>query len=69
MRGEIQHYCSPTCCPGGRDETVLKLRRYLIPALSGRAFYVFARNRWQGGYRAVGQQGVFESLHGLLGIA
>ena len=69
VRGEIQHYCSPTCCPGGRDETVLKLRRYLIPALSGRAFYVFARNRWQGGYRALDQQGVFESLHGLLGIA
>lgn len=31
-------------------------------------FHIFARSRWNGGYKSVDQQGLFANVHGLLPI-
>jgi hypothetical protein len=62
----VQHYCSPLCCPGGRQQTLSRFFQHIVPALAGASFAAFARNRWNSCYVAMDQQGLFESVHGLL---
>ncbi len=66
---EVQHFCAgPWCCKDHAD-TLGKFCKFVVPALAGVMFVLFAKSRWQGGHRAVDQQAVFASTHGLLGVA
>ena len=65
--GKVQHHCNPLCC-SGEDDTRQKFRKFVVPCLAGRMFHIFARSRWNGGFRAVDQQGLFLNMHGLLSI-
>ena len=64
----VQHFCAgPSCCASQAD-TLKKFVKYVVPALAGVMFSIFARSRWQGAYNAVDQQGMFANVHGLLTV-
>ena len=66
-RHELQHYCSPTCCPGGRPQTVDKLLGPLgVSALLQPAPPVFPRRSWHGQCECMAQVIQLEATHGLL---
>ena len=65
--GRVCHHCAPWCCVDAAD-TRAKFKKYVAPALAGTIFAVFARSRWNGGHRAVDQQGLLASVHGLLSV-
>ena len=66
-RHELQHYCSPTCCPGGRPQTVSKLLGPLgVSALLQPAPPVFPRRSWHGQCECMAQVIQLEATHGLL---
>ena len=62
---EVQHYCGPTCCPGGLPDTYAKLDWAL------RVFFdplpnIFPRLSWQGQAAACSHVLLLMGVHGLL---
>jgi hypothetical protein len=63
----LQHYCSPSCCPGGRAETLSKFDRHLVPALTKRLPMIFPRRKWIGSDESLDDCGWLLACHGVLG--
>ena len=66
-KDQVQHYCSPSCCPGGPTETLEKLLGpYGVTALLTPAPGVFPRRSWAGQCECMGHVIQQEATHGLL---
>ena len=64
---EIQHYCSATCCPGGKEETLRKfMGEHGVLALLSPLPSVFPRKQWQGQATVVSHINLLEGVHGML---
>jgi hypothetical protein len=62
----IEHYCAHGCCVD-HDDTLRKIKQWLVPCLLPFACPILARARWLGSDRTIDWCGLLASHHNILG--